>query len=147
MAYTQATASDLKARFPRFAAVADETVEIYLTDARRRVDATWTEDDRAMGEMLLACHLMTLEGLGSGTEAQIAAEGLGDFTSVKSGQFSFSRSSGSDAMAAAGTMKSTSYGRRWLDLAKINRGGPRIGASGTVPEYPAYPDPFYSSGG
>lgn len=146
MAYTQATAADLKAKFPRFDAVADATVESYLTDARRRVDASWTEDDRATGEMLLAAHYMTLEGLGSGTEAEIAAAGLGDFKSVRSGQFSFTRGEGSD-MAAAGTMKSTSYGRRWLDLAQINRGGPRVGATGTVPDYPPYPDPYYSSGG
>lgn len=146
MAYTQATAADLKAKFPRFAAVADATVESYLTDARRRVDGSWTEDDRAMGEMLMACHLMTLEGLGTGTEAEIAAAGLGDFKSVRSGQFSFTRGEG-DNMAAAGTLGSTSYGKRWADLARINRGGPRVGATGTVPNSSLYPDPYYSSGG
>lgn len=146
MSYTQATADDLKEAFARFDAVASAIVEYWLTQARRRVDASWTEDDRAMGEMLLACHLMTLEGLGTGTEAEIASAGMGDFKSVKSGQFSFTRSEG-DNTAAAGTIGSTSYGRRWRDLAQINRGGPRVGATGAVPDYSLYPDPYYSTGG
>lgn len=139
MAYTQATAADLKAAFTKFSAVADETVEFWLTRARRSVDDSWTEDDRAMGEMLLACHYMTLEGLGSGTEAQIAAEGLGDFTSVKSGQFSFTRKDGADSSTAAGTISSTTYGRQWLSLAQANRGGARITPTGSVPNSSLYP--------
>lgn len=139
MAYTQATAADLKAAFTKFSAVADETVEFWLTRARRSVDSSWTEDDRAMGEMLLACHLMTLEGLGAGTEAQIAAEGLGDFTSVKSGQFSFTRKDGGEGSASAGELGSTTYGRQWLTLARANRGGARLTPTGTVPTSPLYP--------
>ena len=138
MSYTQATAADVQGTFPRFAAVADATIETWLTQARRSVDASWTEDDRALGEMLLAAHYMTLEGLGTGTEAEIAAAGLGDFKSVRSGQFSFTRGEGGD-MAAAGTLASTSYGRRWKELAKINRGGPRVSGTGTVPDAPLYP--------
>lgn len=139
MAYTQATAASLKAAFTKFTAVADETVEFWLTRARRSVDASWTEDDRAMGEMLLACHYMTLEGLGAGTEAQIAAEGLGDFTSVKSGQFSFTRKDGGEGSADAGSLGSTSYGRQWLTLCRVNRGGARITPTGSVPDSSLYP--------
>ncbi len=139
MAYTQADAETLKAKFPRFDAVDDAVVESWLTDARRRVDASWLEDDRANGEMLLACHYMTLEGLGTGTDAEIAAAGLGDFTSVKSGSFSFTRKDGSGEGAAAGSIGSTTYGRRWASLAKANRGGARVTPTGTVPDQPLYP--------
>lgn len=94
-----------------------------------------------MGEMLLACHLMTLEGLGTGTEAEIAAAGMGDFKSVRSGQLSFQRGEG-DSSAAAGSIRSTSYGRRWADLAQINRGGPIVGNTGSIPDTPAYPERY-----
>lgn len=139
MAYTQATAADLKDAFAKFAAVADETVEFWLERARRMVDSSWTEDDRAFAEMLLACHYMTTEGLGAGTEAQIAAEGLGDFTSVKSGQFSFTRKEAASGTEAADEIASTSYGRRWLALARANRGGARITPTGAIPTTSLYP--------
>lgn len=135
-AYADPSAATLKAAFTKFASVADSTVEFWLDRARRHVDQSWTEGDYAMGQMLLACHLMTLEGLGTGTEAQIAAEGLGDFTSVKSGQFSFTRG---ESAAAGGSLGSTSYGRQWLALAKLNRGGARLTPTGSVPTVPLYP--------
>jgi hypothetical protein len=135
MAYTDATADDLQSAFPRFADVADVTVEYWLTRARRSVDETWTEDDYAMGQMLLAAHHMTLEGLGTGTEAMIASKGLGDFKSVRSGSFSLDRGEG--GQVSAGTYGSTSYGRRFLELAKVNTGGPRVMGTGTYPTYPA----------
>jgi hypothetical protein len=139
MAYTQATANDLKTAFPKFAAVDDATIEFWLTRARRSVDGSWTEDDRAMGEMLLACHLMTLEGLGTGTEAQIAAEGLGDFQSVRSGQFSFTRAEGAAGGAAAGTIGSTAYGRQFSQLRFANVGGARLTPTGVLPDVSLYP--------
>ena len=132
MAYTQATAADLKAKFPRFAAIDNATVESWLTDARRSVDASWLDDDRANGEMLLAAHYMTLEGLGTGTEAMVASKGLGDFKTVRSGGFSLERSD-SAGSAQAGSLRSTTYGRRFLELAVVNRGGPRVTATGVVP--------------
>lgn len=142
MAYTDATADDLKTAFPRFAAVADETVEFWLERARRSVDQTWTEGDYAMGQMLLACHLMVLQGLGAGTESEMALAGISDFKSVKSGDFSFTRSDG-DSGAASGEMGSTSYGRQWQLLARQNVGGARVTPTGTVP----YPGGHYVDGG
>jgi Protein of unknown function (DUF4054) len=138
--YANASASTLKAAFAKFASVSDATVEFWLERARRLVDQSWTEGDYAMGQMLLACHYMTREGLGTGTEAQIAAEGLGEFTSVKSGQFSFTRKENSgDGSADAGSMSATSYGRQWLTLCRINRGGARITPTGSVPDASLYP--------
>lgn len=135
MAYTDATASDLKAAFPKFAAVEDATVEFWLGRARRSVDQTWTEGDYGMGQMLLAAHYMTLEGLGTGTEAMIAGKGLGDFKSVRSGSFSLDR--GDNATAASpGSLGSTNYGRRFIELATLNVGGPRVTGTGTVPAWP-----------
>jgi hypothetical protein len=138
MAYTDATADDLKTAYPRFAAVEDETVEFWLERARRGVDESWTEGDYAMGQMLLAAHHMTLNGLGTGVEATVAAQGMGDFKSVRSGSFSLDRGEAGSA-AAAGTLGSTSYGRQFAALAKLNVGGPRVMATGTIPTSPLYP--------
>lgn len=139
MAYTDATATDLKAAFPRFDAVDDTTVDFWLGRAQRSVDESWTEGDFAMGQMLLACHLMTLEGLGTGAEAELAAAGIGDFKVIKSGALQLERgSSGGDA-PAPGTIKSTSYGRRWAELAGVNVGGPRVSGSGVLPVASLFP--------
>lgn len=132
MAYTDATAAGLKAAFPRFAAVEDETVEFWLERARRHVDESWTEGDYAMGQMLMAAHLMTLNGLGTGTEAEMAAAGVSDFKSVRSGAFSFTRGDGASS-AESGALGSTSYGRQFAALARINVGGPRVMATGALP--------------
>jgi hypothetical protein len=132
MAYTPATAATLKAAFPRFDDVDDATVEYWIVRAQRSVDATWTEDDRQMGEMLLAAHLMTLNGLGTGVEATVAAQGMGDFKSVRSGSFSLDRGDAGNS-ASAGTIESTSYGRQFAALARQNVGGPRVMATGTLP--------------
>lgn len=134
MAYSNATAADLKAAFTKFAAVADATVEFWLERARRAVDQTWTEGDYAMGQMLLACHLMTLEGIGTGAEAEANANGLGEYKTVKSGALSLERfDNGSKGSASA--YDGTSYGKRFKALARINIGGPRVTPTGSIPEY------------
>ncbi len=139
MAYTDATAADLKAAFPRFADVEDATVEFWLTRARRSVDQTWTEGDYAMGQMLLACHLMTLAGLGTGAEAAAAAEGAAGFKSMRSGSFSLERFDNGNG-GAQSTIMSTSFGQQFSALARQNVGGPRVMPTGTVPFDPCrYP--------
>ncbi len=146
MAYTDATAASLKATFPRFAAVADATVDAWLDRARRSVDQSWTEGDYTYAQELLAAHYMTLEGLGTGTESELNAQGLGDFKSVRSGSFSFTRGDSADS-SATGALGSTAYGRQWYALARANRGGPRTTPTGTIPDSQLYPDtPFIASG-
>lgn len=132
MAYTDPDADDLQATFPRFAAVEDDTIEFWLTQSRRMVDESWTEGDYQMGQMLLAAHYMTLEGYGTGAEASAAAEGTGDYKRITSASVTLERFD-RDSSAAQGTFGSTSYGRRWLELARANRGGPRVMATGALP--------------
>lgn len=140
MAYTVPSAATLKARFPRFAAVDDATVDALIVEAQRNVDESWTEGDYPMGLMLMAAHLMTLEGLGTGTEAEIASEGVGDYRSIRSGSLSLERFDNGGA-SASGLLGSTSYGRRFKALAAQNVGGPRVSPTGSVPQvgWPHYP--------
>lgn len=124
-------AAALIAAFPRFAAVPSPTLAFWLTRAARSVDDSWTEDDVDMGRMLLAAHLMTLQGLGTGAEAEAAAAGAGDFKTIRSGSLTlerFERAAG----ATQGDLAATSYGQQFAALARQNRSGPRVMATGTL---------------
>lgn len=122
----------LKAAFPAFAGVADATVTFWLVRAGRQVDNSWCEEDREFGRQLLACHLMTEQGLGTGAEAEMFAAGAGGFDSLKSGALTLTRSS-QNVAGAAGTYGSTQYGRQFAILARQNRGGARVTDTGTLP--------------
>lgn len=123
MAYTQPTAADLKLRFPAFAAVADETVEYWLTDARLIVTADWIEADRAPAEMALAAHNMVLAGLGTsgGAVGELAAMGVTDF---KSASMSVSFDAAAIRSANGGDYGATRYGIAFRTYLRRNRGGP-----------------------
>lgn len=142
MAYTDPDADELQAAFPRFAAVEDETVEFWLERARRSVDQSWTEGDYAMGQMLLAAHLMTLQGLGTGAESEAAASGTGEYKTIRSGSVTLERFEQASG-GAQGELGSTSYGRQFAALARQNVGGPRVSPTGTLP----YPGGHYVDGG
>lgn len=121
--YTKPTPGHFLARYPSFAAVPYLTIQDYLTEAGKRVDESWTQGDYARAMMLYAAHEMTIDGLGTGTQAQLAAQGLGDFQRIKSGSLDvqrFDRSKGGDALA------STSYGQRFAALQRLNFAGARV---------------------
>jgi hypothetical protein len=142
--YVPATAATLKSAFAKFADVSDWSIEYSLKRARRDVDDSWCEDDRAHAEILLAAHYLTLDGFGTGTEAQLAADGLSGMQSIKSGQLSLTVS---DAIANAkpGSIEATTYGQRFLELMRKNRGGPRVAPTGSLPDALLY-EPLYYVG-
>lgn len=127
MAWTAPTPADVKARWVRFAPVADATIQRALDASTRLVDHTWQDDDRTEGMMLYAAHDLTLDGQGGGTEAQLNAEGVGDFQSIKLGSLSLTRF-GRDASSKSGSatldvFNSTTFGQRFLALASRFLGG------------------------
>ncbi|MBI1179108.1 MAG: DUF4054 domain-containing protein [Alphaproteobacteria bacterium] len=139
MPYTTPTPDDLRAVFPAFTDTPDATVEYWITRAERSVDATWSDGDRTHATLLLACHLMTLQGLGTGAEAEAAAAGASGYKVMQSGSLRLERfdSGGSDKDGGFGA---TQYGRQFLALLRLNKGGPRITGTGTVCFDPqAYP--------
>lgn len=130
MTYTAATASDLKTRYPAFAAVEDATVTYWLDDARTVVTSAWIEGDRAKAEMALAAHNMALGGLGTGSGGA-----TGDMTGVtdfKSASFAVSFDAETVRKAAAGGYDATRYGVEYKTYLRRNRGGPTL-----VPAVPA----------
>jgi hypothetical protein len=122
-----ATAADLKAAFPAFAAVADGQVGYWLTRAARTVDDSWAEADRDHAQMLLAAHLMVTNGLGTGAEAAAAAAGASGFKSMRSGALSLDRGD-----APTDGYASTQYGRQFAALLALNHGGPRVTSTGAL---------------
>lgn len=117
MSYTAPTPAQFKARFPTFATVSDDAIQVLLDEAALMVDDTWvSQADFTLGRMLYAAHYLTLDAVGgssSSTEAQL----LG-FQSIKMGPLELSRFKGSEA--AAGAWGSTSYGVRFYELMRRN---------------------------
>lgn len=132
MAYTAPTATDLRIRFPAFAAVSDEVINYWLTDARVIVTETWIEGDRAPGEMELAAHNMASNGYGTsgGAVAGLAAMGVTDF---RSGAMSASFDAETVRAVNAGGFGSTRYGVLFLTRLRRNVGGPFLSGCTVAP--------------
>lgn len=121
MSYTAATPANLKAKFTVFSAVADADLQSALDDAALMVDDTWaSEDDFQLGQMLLAAHYLTLNGLGTSNESQFAG-----FKRLKIGSLELERATTSD-QEAAGNLGSTMFGQRFKALLRQNRPGPLV---------------------
>ena len=145
MAYSEPTATELKAAFPAFSGVPDDTVAYWIDRSASSVDESWTEADYPMAKMLLAAHEMVLNGLGTGTEAQIAASGLTGVKSMRSGSLSLDFGD-SASVSATGGFAATSYGRRFAELLKRNRGGALVTPTGTIDQAPYGYPPLYREG-
>lgn len=134
MAYIKPTPADLKMRWPAFAAVDEDTIQYWLTDAERYADESWPiEADYAPSLIDVAAHNMArkkVAGIAGGEVAAVAATGV---TAFKSGTFSASFSEASAAQAAAGGWASTEYGQSYLEALGRNKGGPRTSGPGVVP--------------
>ncbi|GGO96550.1 DUF4054 domain-containing protein [Stakelama pacifica] len=125
MAYVAPTPADLKTRYPAFADVPDATVQLWLTDATRFTVGWPIEDDRALGEITYAAHMMVRSGaLTTGTGAIASLPGV---TNFKSGTFSASFSDEAVKASVKGGYQSTEYGQQFEMLQRRNLGpGVRI---------------------
>lgn len=144
--YNPPTPAYLVLMFPQFAAVAPSTIAAYIVRANRSVDATWTQGDYAFAIMLLACHLMTLAGLGTGTEAEMNAQGMAGFSMIRSGQLTLQRAatSGGAGGEVPSEWSGSLYGKQFYALLRQNKAGPGL-AAGVAPAcvYPGYPGGAY----
>ena len=111
---TAPTIADFRTRYPAFAAVADASVQYWLTEGFAEVSA-WADSDQPRGAMAYAAHRLTEQGVGGATPQGV--------TAFKSGTFS---ASVSDTQANRTGFNATVYGRDFLDLARRNFGGPRL---------------------
>lgn len=122
MPYTVPTAADLKTRYPAFAAVPDVTVDAVIIEANRSVDETWTEGDYTQAIMLLSCHIMAMEGLGTDPDSQSNTGQMSNFQLIRSGQLTLQRKqSASASSGSADWYGLTRYGNRYLELLARNK--------------------------
>lgn len=146
MAYTPATASTFKLRYPAFADVPDASIEYWLTDASERVvlPDEWTDPNGPVAQMLVAAHNLALGGIGGSGGLDLPA----GVTSMRSGGLSLSFDAGVAQAQAAGGWAATSYGAQYLALLKLTRGGSRVTDLGTACcDYGAVPLRYRVSGG
>jgi hypothetical protein len=131
MAYTVPTAADLKTRYAAFAAVADNDVTYWITDAQRFVDTSWGETDYAPALMALAAHNMALAGLG--TDGASLTGVPGGITRMRSGSLDLSFTNEAANARLNGGFAATRYGQEYQTLLSRNRGGPRVTDTGAWP--------------
>lgn len=117
MPYTIPTVTQFKIRHNAFTPVCDELVEAVIDEASGYVDQSWLERDFQPALMFLTAHFLMMEGHLSGgptaASGPITSEKLGD-ASVSYGSFTAEGKSVSDFTA-------TSYGRRYLELLRVNQ--------------------------
>ncbi len=132
--YAKPSPPDLIARYPAFAAVGVNAMQLWLTDAERMVDTSWLEGDYAVGLMSLAAHNMALAGLGvAGATLGSLPAGL---TRMKSGSLELTFADSVAAAQAGGGYDATRYGREFAILLRRNKGGPRVMPTGAWPVPP-----------
>ncbi len=135
MAYIVPTAANLRAMYPAFTAVTDETIDLYIArvsgPSGADVDQTWFEGDYAPAIMAAAAHRMARAGVLATPSA--AGVDLAGVESFKSASFSVSFNAAVVAQNASGGWASTVYGQDYLELLNRNKSGPRVTAPGAVP--------------
>lgn len=109
-------------RMPAFAAVDPMAIEAAIADGAAQVTTDWVQADYARAILLYAAHVLTLDGHGTGTEAQLAKEGISDFQQIRSGNLHLQRFD----RGPPSVMSSTSFGRRFAQLQRLNFAGPRL---------------------
>lgn len=130
MAYVTPTAAQMKARFPEFATVSNDLIDMVIQDAEIYVDDSWRDEDRAPAVRFLAAHMLVTQGYGSGAGAGgagAAAAGPISSLSVGDASVSFGTRAGS-AVAGIGSadaaLMSTAYGQQFVSLRDANFRGP-----------------------
>lgn len=129
------TPNEFKALKPQFADVPDDVIQSYLTMALRIVFDP--EDVQALAA--LTCHLLTLDGLGTGADSEAHADGTAGFQTIRSGDLTLTRfqkqASGS---SYADWLRGTQCGTFYALLLKMSRGGPRVARGGPSRPITAY---------
>lgn len=113
MPYTTPTAQQLKTRHPAFVDLDSDYVDAVIADAARLIDSTWFEADYQPAIMYLAAHMMTLEGNNDGDDkGVVVSERIGDASASYAAP---------GAQSSVSDYQATSYGRRYLQLLRVNQ--------------------------
>ncbi len=150
MAYVRPTSAQFKIRYPAFATVTDELIDLVMLDAP--VDESWLESDYQKAIMLYAAHVLTTEGQGTGAAAEVVAEYGQGVTKLKAGdtEIQFAGAAAAGSSGAGTTFGATIYGQQFAELCQLNQGGPIVAGSVAAPASPYARDwsgwPFVTPG-
>lgn len=129
------TPAQFKVRKPQFASVPDVTVQMYL-DLAGRMAFDPTDDDVVAA---WACHIMTLDGLGSDAASQAQKSGTAGYQTIKSGQLTLTKfQERSNGSTYGDWLNQTPCGQFYYLLFRAARGGPRVALGGGGPCRTAY---------
>ena len=133
MTYTVPDQSTFEALFPAFAGTAAAAYDFWAARAGRIIDPMQSclGDDADLAAMLATAHYLTLQGLGTGAEAEAASGGMLGYKSISSGQLSLERFDSADANTTE--WASTSYGARVWPMLRACVAGARVTGTGVLP--------------
>jgi len=124
--YSDPTPSDIKADFPIFATVDDAAIQRRIARSSMWVDDSWLESDYTWAKELLVAYWLTKDGLGAGTNAELAAQGLSGVSRLKSGTLdvTFKSSSDSGDTDTPSPWNENGYGIEFYTMLRKNKSGP-----------------------
>lgn len=129
MPYEALTPTRFREMKPQFCSTPNDVLSSYIGLASRFVDESWLAEDYEAAWAAMTCHMLTLDGFGNSTEAEIAMAGGSRVTSIKSGTLSLTFAN-SESAPSQGALDSwlgeTACGRFYRLLLRLNRAGPRL---------------------
>lgn len=134
MTYTPPSKADFIAIFPSFAAVTDDAYAFWSAQAALVTGPMegCLGAQMDLATMLATAHYLTLAGIGTGAESEMAAQGASGFRRIKSGTIELERAD--DASSSdGGEWAATSYGQRVWPMLKVCVAGPRVSSTGYLP--------------
>lgn len=133
MAYSAPAKAAFVEVFPAFAAVTDTAYNFWSAQAVLITEPMQACLDQRMdlATMLLTAHYLTLQGIGTGAEAEMAAQGASGFKRLKSGTIEIERGD-SSSDASLGEYSQTAYGHQLWPMLRACIGGPLVTGTGTV---------------
>lgn len=127
MAYTPPTYAEFITRFPIFDDLIkwpQAMVEAVIVEATNNIDNTWVEADYKPAIMYQTAHILSIDNAAEGQEPSVGPQTYLSGESFSGMSMSYSKVEGS--LGSSEIWGSTSYGRRYLDLLRKNRGGPIV---------------------
>ena len=133
MAYSAPAKDTFTGIFPAFEAVSDDAYAFWSARGARIVDPIQAclADDAELACMLATAHYLTQQGIGTGTDAQMAAQGASGFKRMKSGSLELEKADNAST-ANMGDWGTTAYGQQLYPMLKACVGGPRVTGTGCV---------------
>jgi hypothetical protein len=131
MAYSPPSQATFTGLFPAFAAVTTDQYTFWSARAGRIVDPIQAclDADADLACMLLTAHYLTLQGIGTGAEAEMAAQGASGFKRIKSGTIELERGDTASG-ELMGEYGKTGYGHQVYPMLKACLAGPRVTSTG-----------------